>query len=139
MAQYLENKYRVGDRIMATYIVDKDNVTSVEASGVTKPSDRHFRNAWILNSDKDVIIENMAAAKILMRDKIRDARSGLLAALDVEYMKALEAGNSSAQAEAKNKKQALRDAPAASDIADARTISQLKAAWPTSILGSSPF
>ena len=124
---------------MATYIVDKDNVTSVEASGVTKPSDRHFRNAWILNSDKDVITENMAAAKILMRDKIRDARSGLLAALDVEYMKALEAGNSSAQAEAKNKNQALRDAPAASDIADARTISQLKAAWPTSILGSSPF
>ena len=52
---------------MATYIVDKDNVTSVEASGVTKPSDRHFRNAWILNSDKDVITENMAAAKILMR------------------------------------------------------------------------
>ena len=139
MAQYLENKYRVGDRIMATYIVDKDNVTSVEASGVTKPSDRHFRNAWILNSDKDVITENMAAAKILMRDKIRDARSGLLAALDVEYMKALEAGNSSAQTEAKNKKQALRDAPAASDIADARTISQLKAAWPTSILGTSPF
>ena len=91
---------------MATYIVDKDNVTSVEASGVTKPSDRHFRNAWILNSDKDVITENMAAAKILMRDKIRDARSGLLAALDVEYMKALEAGNSSAQAEAKNKQQA---------------------------------
>ena len=92
-----------------------------------------------MNSDKDVITENMAAAKILMRDKIRDARSGLLAELDVEYMKALEAGNTSAQAEAKNKKQALRDAPAASDIADARTISQLKAAWPTSILGTSPF
>ena len=54
-------------------------------------------------------------------------------------MKALEADDSSAQTTAKNKKQALRDAPASSDITNASNITQLKAAWDTSILGSSPY
>ena len=124
---------------MATYIVDKNNVTSVEASGVTKPSDRHFRNAWVLNSDKDVITEDLATAKTMFKDKIREVRTPLLAELDVEYMKALEAGNSSAQTTAKNSKQALRDAPAASAITNASNISQLKDAWDASILGTSPY
>ena len=53
---------------MASYIVDKNNVTSIEASGVTKPSDRHFRNAWVLNSDRDVVTEDLATAKILFKE-----------------------------------------------------------------------
>ena len=124
---------------MASYIVDKNNVTSIEASGVTKPSDRHFRNAWVLNSDRDVVTEDLAIAKTMFKDKIREVRTSLLAELDVEYMKALEAGNSSAQTTAKNSKQALRDAPAASAITNASNISQLKAAWNASILGTSPY
>ena len=31
-----------------TYIVDKDG-NQVDASSVTKPSDRHFRGAWTLS------------------------------------------------------------------------------------------
>ena len=30
-----------------TFIVDKNGVT-VDASTVTKPSDRHFRGAWVI-------------------------------------------------------------------------------------------
>ena len=39
----------------------------------------------------------------------------------------------------KNKKKSLRDAPAASAIDDADTIEKLKAAWDTSLLGTSPY
>ena len=122
-----------------SYIVDKNNVTSLESSSVTKPSNRNFRDAWVLNSDKDVITEDLTAAKNLFKEKIREVRKLLLEELDVEYMKALEAGDNSAQTTAKNKKQALRDAPASSDITNASNITELKAAWDTSILGSSPY
>jgi hypothetical protein len=54
-------------------------------------------------------------------------------------MKALEAGDNSAQTTAKNAKTALRDAPAASAITNATTITELKAAWDTSVLGTSPY
>ena len=63
----------------------------------------------------------------------------LLEAEDVVYMKALEAGDSSAQAASVTKKKALRDAPAAKAITDADTIAKLKAAWDTSVLGDSPY
>lgn len=125
---------------MAGYIKDKDGVLSNALDeGVTVPSDRNFRDSWVLNGNRKVITEDLATAKTLFKEKIREVRKPLLEALDVDYMKALEAGNSSAQTTAKNKKQALRDAPAASAITNASNITELKAAWDTSILGSSPY
>ena len=93
-----------------TYIVDKDG-NQVDASTVTVPSDRHFRGAWSLSGS--VISEDMDAAKEIFKDKIREVRAPLLEAEDVVYMKALEAGDSDAQAASVTKKNALRDAPAA--------------------------
>ena len=119
-----------------TYIMDKDGKT-VDASTVTKPSDRHFRGAWTLNGK--VISEDMTEAKKIFQDKIREVRQPLLEAEDVVYMKALEAGDSSAQSASVTKKKALRDAPAASAISSADTIAKLKAAWDTSVLGDSPY
>ena len=125
---------------MAGYIKDKDGVLSNALDeGVTVPSDRNYRDRWVLNGNRKVITEDLATAKTLFKEQIREVRKPLLEALDVDYMKALEAGNSSAQTTAKNKKQALRDAPAASDITNASNITELKAAWDTSILGSSPY
>ena len=54
-------------------------------------------------------------------------------------MKALEADDSSAKTASVNKKKALRDAPAASAITNADTITKLKAAWDASTLGTSPY
>ena len=45
----------------------------------------------------------------------------------------------SAQSASVTKKKALRDAPAATAIANADTIAKLKAAWDTSTLGDSPY
>ena len=119
-----------------TYIVDKDG-NQADASAVTVPSDRHFRGAWSLSGD--VISEDVDAAKVIFKDKVREVRKPLLDAEDVIYMKALEADDADAKAASVTKKTALRDAPAASTITDATTIAELKAAWDTATLGDSPY
>lgn len=119
-----------------TYIVDKDG-NQIDASTATVPTDRHFRGAWSLSGT--VISEDMDAAKTIFRDKIREVRTSLLAAEDVVYMKALEADDTSAKSASVAKKNALRNAPAASAITSADTIAKLKAAWDTSVLGDSPY
>ena len=80
---------------------------------------------------------NMAKAKELHKENIREARKPLLAALDVEFQKALETGADTSTIVAK--KQALRDAPAASGISTAVNTDDLVAQWDTSILGDSPY
>jgi hypothetical protein len=119
-----------------TYIVDKDG-NQIDASTATVPADRHFRGAWSLSGT--VITEDMAAAKTIFQDKIREVRGPLLEAEDVVYMKALEADDADAKAASVAKKAALRDAPAASAITNAADIAALKAAWDTDVLGDSPY
>ena len=119
-----------------TNIIDKDG-NSIAASDATVPSDRHFRGAWTLSGT--TISEDLVTAKEIFKDKIREVRKPLLEVEDVVYMKALEAGDSSAQSASVTKKKALRDAPAAKAITDADTIAKLKAAWDTSTLGDSPY
>ena len=119
-----------------TYIVDKDG-NQIDASTATVPSDRHFRGAWSLSGT--VISEDLAAAKVIFKDKIREVRAPLLEAEDVVYMKALEADDADAKAASVTKKTNLRNAPAASAITNASSISALKAAWDTDLLGDSPY
>ena len=121
---------------MTSLIQDKDG-NVIDQSVATKPSDRHFRNAWSLSGT--VITEDLTAAKVIFKDKIREVRKPLLDEQDVLFMKALEDGDSSAQTVAKNKKTALRDAPAASAITNASNITELKAAWDTTNLGTNPY
>ena len=120
-----------------SYIADKDG-NSIETSKATsKPSDRHFRNAWTLSGT--VISEDMTTAKTLFKDKIREVRKPLLEEQDVLFMKAMEDGDSTEQSTIASKKKELRDAPAASAITNADTIAKLIAAWNTSLLGTSPY
>jgi len=122
--------------VVDTYIIDKDG-NQANASEVTVPANRDFRGAWSLSGT--VISEDLDKAKEIFKDKIREIRAPLLEAEDVVYMKALEAGDSDAQAASVTKKNALRDAPAASAITNADTIEKLKAAWDTDLLDASPY
>ena len=122
---------------MTTYIADKDGNLIETSKATSKPSDRHFRNAWTLSGT--VISEDMTTAKTLFKDKIREVRKPLLETQDVLFMKAMEDGDSSEQSTIASKKKELRDAPAASAITNADTIAKLKAAWNTSLLGTSPY
>ena len=118
-----------------TYIVDSVGNQINSSTLSSQPSNRHFRGAWVIEGN--VIEEDIEKARAIFKDKVREARSPLLEAKDVELMKALETGaDTTAIAAAKN---ALRDAPAAASIANASDIASLKAAWDTSVLGDSPY
>ena len=80
---------------------------------------------------------DMAKAREIHKTNIRHARTSKLEELDVEFQKALETGSSTT--DIVTKKQALRDAPADSDIAAASDAAALKAQWKTDILGTSPY
>ena len=84
-----------------------------------------------------IIKVDMAKAKEVHKKNIRDARALKLAALDVDFQRALETSSGTALIVAN--KQALRDAPAAAGIATATTTDELKAQWDTTILGTSPY
>jgi len=119
---------------VTTYIVDKDG-NQIDASTATVPANRDFRGAWSLSGS--VISEDMAKAKEIFKDKIREVRKPLLEEKDVELMKALEAGTSTTAIAAD--KDALRDATDDAAITNATDIAGLKAAWDTSVLGDSPY
>ena len=122
---------------MATTIISDKDGNTIDSVGATVPANRLFRDAWSLSGT--VITEDLTAARLIFKDKIREVRIPLLAAQDVAFMKALEDDDSDAQTVAKNAKKALRDAPAASAITNAANITALKNTWDTSLLGDSPY
>ena len=78
------------------------------------------------------IIINPDKAKAIWRDKWRVARKPILASLDIEFMKAVEAGDSAKQAEIASQKQALRDVT--QTPISGTTPEEIKSVWP-SVLG----
>lgn len=68
----------------------------------------------------------MNKAKDIWRSKIRSERNEELLKLDVEYMRALESGDTQQQSVITNKKNALRDAPTDPRIENAKTPEALK-------------
>jgi hypothetical protein len=77
---------------------------------------------------------NMTKARAIHLTEIRNVRNAELAKEDINMLKAIEAGNASAQSTVATKKQALRDIPATFDITtDAGTPELLKAKWPVEL------
>ena len=120
-----------------TIVKDKDGNEKRYDELTGQPSDRKFRGAWSLSGT--VITEDLDAAKDIFKDEIRRVRKPLLEAEDTVFMKALEDDDATAKANSKTKKDNLRDAPAASAISSATTIDELKAAWDSNLLGTSPY
>ena len=76
---------------------------------------------------------NMTKARVIHMDAIRVVRNAELAAKDIPWMKAVEAGDTSAQATIATEKQTLRDIPATFDLTDAATPEALKGKWPAEL------
>jgi hypothetical protein len=70
--------------------------------------------------------------------QIRTKREILFKDLDIQFMKALEAGNSTLAAEIGAKKQALRDSTNI-DSGSITTLDDIKALWDVEILGETPY
>jgi hypothetical protein len=92
------------------------------------PADRAFRDAWCLRDGR--MDHDMPKAREIHRQRMRAARAPLLAALDVDYQRADEAGNAKAKRDIAARKQALRDVTADPRIVAAETPEALKAVWP---------
>ena len=80
---------------------------------------------------------NMAKAREIHKNNIRNARTSKLAELDIEFQKAQDTEADTTAIVAK--KNALRDAPADTAIENASSTTELKSQWNTSILGNSPY
>jgi len=89
------------------------------------PADRTFRNAWTDAGGK--IAHDMPKAKELRKNQLRAERAPLLEALDVEYLRAVEAKDQAKQAAIAAKKQSLRDITADPRITNAQTVTDLLA------------
>lgn len=91
------------------------------------PSDRVFRNAWTDNLPGTQIDIDMPKAHLIKKDQMRALRKPKLEALDVEFMLALEAGDSVKQQDIASKKQELRDV---TKLVLPETVDELKAFMP---------
>jgi hypothetical protein len=103
--------------------------------------DSHFVECydvdWSLNNgETTTYVVDIEKAKQKFIKHIRDARNIVFPNLDVEFMKALEIGNSTADIVLK--KQTLRDLPTM-NLSDVTTIDELKGKWPAYLLGNSPY
>lgn len=113
---------------MAITFTQIDNQT-YQSNEILTPKDRVFRMAWAPPVDGIVSID-MIQAREIWRDKIRAARTPVLNKLDADFMKALEAGDTTLQADISTQKQALRDAPSDPAIDAAQTPEELKLVQP---------
>ena len=91
----------------------------------TVESDRTFRNAWVTEQGKSVEVD-LAKAKDVAKDKVRQARTPKFVELDVAYQRAVEEDDSDKQAAVVVKKQTARDATEDSQISGADSVANLK-------------
>jgi hypothetical protein len=75
-----------------------------------------------------MITVNPDKAKAIWKDKWREARKPLFASLDIDFMKAVEMGDVTKQAEIASKKQELRDVT--NTPIPGTTPEEIKAVWP---------
>jgi len=80
-----------------------------------------------------MITVDMTKAREIKRDQLRAERKPLLEQLDVEFMRAQEAGDTQKQALIADKKQSLRDVTADPAIDAATTPDELKAVLPNAL------
>ena len=82
---------------------------------------------------------NLDKAKEIHKDNLRFYRSIEFKSLDVDFMRAVETGDSEKIAEVSAKKQELRDITTAEEIVSASSVDELKSHWPDVLSMSNPY
>lgn len=116
----------IEQRAWAKLPPDAINPQFVDPSQI--PADRTFRNAW--KPDAGAVVVDMVKAVAIHKDRLREIRAPKLAALDSEYMKALEQNDTARMQIVAARKQALRDVTTDPSLTAAKTPDDLKAAIP---------
>lgn len=130
-----ETDQQFAERLLVEVVPEAARASAVICHKDVIPTDRAFRNAW--KSDPAGIAVDMAKAKAIHLDRMRAARAPLLAALDVESVRATEDKDNAKLAEVKAAKQALRDVTNV-DLSAADTPEKLKEIWPAELGDTKP-
>jgi len=80
-----------------------------------------------------MITINLTKAKDIAKNNLRTERAPVLASLDVQFMRAVESGNTTLQTAIAEQKQELRDITSHSSITGASDVATLKTAMNTLI------
>jgi len=114
-----------------------DAVAGVDLAHTELPPDRDFRSAWTLDGAACTI--DWPKAREVHRAHLRRARAPKLAELDASYLRELERGLQGKPNDVVAKKQVLRDLPQNIQIDAASSAAELRALWPTALLGETPY
>lgn len=79
------------------------------------------------------VVINLTKAKQIAQEKLRTERKPVLESLDIQFMRAVETGNSALQTAIAQEKQTLRDITSHETIVNAEDIDELKTAMTTLI------
>ena len=110
------------------YIVEE---TDLPGGSISEEND-YFFDGW--EWDGSAVAVNMTKARAIHLTEIRRVRDEELVKLDIPWMKAVEAGDTDAQATIKGQKETLRDLPATFDLTtDVDTPEKLFARWPSEL------
>ena len=94
------------------------------------PTDRTFRDAWTDDLPSETVDVDMAKARDIHMDRIREKRTEKLGELDVAFMRAVETGAEEEQQTIAKQKQRLRDLPKQFDLTTANSPEELSALIP---------
>lgn len=86
-----------------------------------------YREAWDWVTDKPEIDIDMTKARAIKRGHLRQERAVRFQKLDIDYLRADEAGDAQTKKRLQQRKQALRDAPADPRIEKAASLTDLEA------------
>lgn len=119
------------EAVLATIPADATDIAELPDNWTPPDTDRQFRNAW--KHTNGVFSVDMPKARDVVRERMRYVRKDLLAALDVQYQKADEAGDNQKKKDIAAQKQKLRDITAVPELDAAATPDALRQVWPAEL------
>lgn len=124
------------DRELEKWSLDQRNAVvswrEIPLAGI--PADRTFREAWCDVTPAAQVDVDMVRAREIHRNHLRTLRAPKLAALDVDYQRADELGDTKLKQEIARRKQTLREITDDPAIEAAQTPEELKAVIPAVLI-----
>jgi hypothetical protein len=122
--EFLANGGTINDLLIKSVPENcRDSADIVDVDAVE--SDRTFRNAWVTSKGKSTEVD-LSKAKVIAKEKVREARIPKFQELDIAYQRADEAGDSDTKTAVSTKKQTIRDATKDTKITNADSVDKLK-------------
>lgn len=127
---------KVGDTVQVSTFANETDLIEAAQSSESKIyesfqlPEAEFIDAWTIDATID-----LERAKDVWRRKMRPVRNERLKQLDLQWMQAMELGDTVAAAAVATKKQELRDITKRDELKYAKSLAEVKAFWPAVLNG----